>query len=228
MEITDKHSLKEIGQENKILNFINLNTIWWTRNNNSFKQTLSKKYNINFIDSRILSLILRLRQQRGPTFTREFLFSEKARNKKHFFIGLEEVELKKLSNLVKIPIKNLRGYEPYYLKQLEFSLNERDKILSKLKKYKPHFVWICIGSPKQEILANQLFDKYSAIYLNVGAALDFILKRKKEAPLFMRKIGLEWFYRGITDFKYSKIKIWRSFIGLGYIINKKIRLKLRA
>ena len=90
--------------------------------------------------------------------------------------------------------------------------------MSLINKSKANCVWVCVGSPKQNILTNSLFDKTKAnFFFNVGAALDFILKKKKEAPKLVREMGVEWLYRLITDFKYSRKKVWRSFVGLIYI-----------
>ena len=49
--------------------------------------------------------------------------------------------------------------------------------------------------------------------------MDFITEKKKEAPKFIREIGMEWFYRLITDFRYSRKKVWRSLIGSFYALN---------
>jgi len=212
---------------NQIFNFFNLNTIWNLKNNSFYKDLISQKQNINFPDSRVISLILRTKQQRGPTFTKEFLIPQNAKKKIHFFIGLENKDLRKISTIVKTPSKNLSSYNPPYIKELEFSEKEKKKIIKFLKKFKPNYVWVCVGSPKQEILANKLYKKYKTNYFNVGAATDFLLGKKKEAPLLFRKVGLEWFYRFVTDFKYSKKKVWRSFVGLGYLIFGKVKTEVK-
>ncbi|MFA5061514.1 MAG: WecB/TagA/CpsF family glycosyltransferase [Candidatus Pacearchaeota archaeon] len=209
----------------KVLNFINLNTIWWLKNDDFYRGLMFGDQNLNFPDGRILAFFSGFKQKRGPTFTKEFLLSEKARERKHFFIGLENEDLRKLSEVVKIPPKKLSSYNPPYIKNLEFSPEERKKIISLIRKFRPDFAWVCVGSPKQEILANQLFNEYKIVYFNVGAATDFLLGKKKEAPAVFRKLGLEWFYRFVTDFKYSKKKVWRSFIGLFYLVAGNVNLK---
>jgi exopolysaccharide biosynthesis WecB/TagA/CpsF family protein len=197
-------------------NFINMNTIWWLKNSSSYLSLLSQENNINFTDGRILSFFLHTKQQRGPSFTRQFLTSELAKNKKHFFIGLDSKDKELLSKKIGIK-KNISAYNPSYIKEIEFTIKERNKMVRLIKSFKPDFIWVCVGSPKQEILANQLFIEYPKIYFSVGAATDFILGKKKESPVFFRKCGLEWFYRLITDFKYSKKKVWRSLVGMFYL-----------
>ena len=206
-----------IKKEQAIFNFFNLNTIWWIKNNQPYRELIFRKENINFPDSRFISRALKIQQKRGPSFTARFLNSDKAKNKKHFFIGLDQKDAANLSIICGLEISNIKAYNPPHIKETEFSVDERDKIIKKIKQSKSDFVWVCVGSPKQEILANQLFKKHKGIYFNVGAATDFLLKKKKEAPEVFRKVGLEWFYRLVTDFKTTRKKAWRSFVALKYI-----------
>jgi exopolysaccharide biosynthesis WecB/TagA/CpsF family protein len=121
-------------------------------------------------------------------------------------------------------LKNSKAYVPSYIQGITFPKNEITSMIKELKKFKPDYVWVCIGNPKQEILANQLYKEYTTLYFNIGAATDFLLKRKKELPLIFRRLGLEWLYRLITDFKYSWKKVWGSLIGLIYL-RKNIKSK---
>ncbi|MEM2955011.1 MAG: WecB/TagA/CpsF family glycosyltransferase, partial [Candidatus Nanoarchaeia archaeon] len=209
-----------------IFNFLNLHDLYFFQKNVLFKKVLTQNFSRNFIDSFIISLFLSIKKLkkigrlRGPTFTLEFL--EKNTNKKYFFIGLEEKDLNFLvKKFPKLKRKNLFCYNPPYIKGIIFKKNEINKISKLINKSESDYVLVGIGSPKQNILSYQLFNKTRATYFfNVGAAFDFILGEKREAPLIIQKIGLEWFYRLITDFKYSRKKVWRSFIGLIYLLTK--------
>ena len=87
------------------------------------------------------------------------------------------------------------------------------------------FVWVGMGCPKQNILSKELFEKTKAkSFFNVGAALDFLINKKSKAPNWVQKIGLEWLYRLITDFKNTRKKAWRSFIANKYLFNS-VKLK---
>jgi len=209
---------KEVVEINKngILNFQNLYSVYLFNNNSVFQKAITSPNNFIFPDGRILSFFLRTNQIRGPTFTRDFFQNKITTKQKHFFIGLTKKDMIELKN--KFPkLKNPESYNPPYIKNPEFPKQEIKKIEVQLKESKSDFVWVCIGNPKQEILANQLYKKYPALYFNVGAATDFLLNKKKESPLIFRKLGMEWFYRLVTDFKYSRRKVWRSLIGLRYL-----------
>ncbi len=222
-----KKFLQELSKnkERKIFNFLNSNDIYNFVKEPAFSRSFLKE-SLNFIDgfmiSRILSILhfRKIKRQRGPDFTKYFLgVYELTKDKRQFFIGLEKDDLdeisKKYPNLKR---KNLFGYNPPYIKGIEFPDEEVEKIAKRVNSKNADYVWIGLGSPKQNILSRELFEKTAAVlFFNVGAALDFLLGKKKRAPKFFQSIGLEWFYRLVTDFKYSKKKVWRSLIGSFYI-----------
>lgn len=57
-------------------------------------------------------------------------------------------------------------------------------------------VWIGLSTPKQEVFAARLAPLLqSKLIITIGAAFDFYTGRVKQAPQWMQKNGLEWFYR---------------------------------
>ena len=217
----------------KIFSFINSYSIHLFNNNKKFKTSISNDYNINLIDGAPVALILSLKRFKkfkrttGPDFT-NFLLNDNdlMKDRKHFFIGLEEKDLEVLFN--KYPLlkkENVIVYNPPYIETLEFQTEEINKICRMVNKFSTNYLWIGIGNLKQEILANILFNKVSIGYIfNVGAALDFITSKKKRAPKIFQKCGLEWAYRLCTDFRHSWKKVWRSFSSM-FLMLKKIEVK---
>lgn len=199
----------------KILNFLNTESLWHYKNNSLYKNSLSSKDNFNFPDGRFIASKLKVMQRRGPTFTRSFLLSSLAKNKKHFFICNYSVE--EISKVTKINKKYLFVYPLPFISGFSFSDKDRNKVIDKLKLFSPDYVWVGIGAPKQEILSNQLYLKYKCTYINIGAGIDFLLSKKSEAPKIFIKLRLEWFYRLLTDFKRSRKKVYRSIVGLRYL-----------
>ncbi|MBC8435070.1 WecB/TagA/CpsF family glycosyltransferase [archaeon] len=225
---TNFEDLLKNKNERVILNFFNLHDLYQFNNLKVFKESVSNKPNINCIDGSLiknyfsLRYLRKVKQVRGTDFTKSFLDLKIVKNKKHFFIG--NVGLREFSKKTKIPEKNLRTYNPPFIKNLIFSEEELKKISSLIKKFSPDFVWVGIGCPKQNILTEELFKRTSVkFFFNVGAALDFLLGKKSEAPKFWRTISLEWLYRLITDFKHSRKKVWRHFLGLRYLNSIELR-----
>jgi N-acetylglucosaminyldiphosphoundecaprenol N-acetyl-beta-D-mannosaminyltransferase len=65
-----------------------------------------------------------------------------------------------------------------------------------------------MGTPKQDYLAEELSRLTGITTVCVGAAFDFISGTKKEAPLFVQKIGMEWLFRLLTEPK----RLWKRYI----------------
>ncbi len=69
-------------------------------------------------------------------------------------------------------------------------------------------VFIGLGCPKQEVLADRFKDKVKGIQLCVGAAFDFHAGAVSMAPRWMQQRGLEWLYR---LFKEPR-RLWRRYL----------------
>lgn len=62
-------------------------------------------------------------------------------------------------------------------------------------------LFVAFGAPKQEKWINDNLKKYPAVKLamGVGGAFDFVSGGVRRAPKFLRKAGLEWFWRLIIQ-----------------------------
>lgn len=59
---------------------------------------------------------------------------------------------------------------------------------------------LCLGAPKQELLADALLQRCPQVgFLGVGAALDFIAGEVARAPGWMQATGLEWVWRFLSQ-----------------------------
>lgn len=68
----------------------------------------------------------------------------------------------------------------------------RDAILSS----RPDIIFVGLGFPKQEKLIRELRAIYPrAWYLGIGISFSFIAGEVRRAPLWMQRLGLEWFHR---------------------------------
>lgn len=78
---------------------------------------------------------------------------------------------------------------------------------------KPEILFVAYGAPAQELWISRHLSKFPSvkIAMGVGGAFDFLSGLKKRAPKWMRKLGLEWFYRLLKE--PSRIKrIWNATI----------------
>lgn len=74
--------------------------------------------------------------------------------------------------------------------------NSYDHISDEIAKCGADIVLVCLGAPKQEVWIDQNKDRTGAkILIGAGGSLDVFAGTVKRAPLFFRKLNLEWFYR---------------------------------
>jgi N-acetylglucosaminyldiphosphoundecaprenol N-acetyl-beta-D-mannosaminyltransferase len=73
-------------------------------------------------------------------------------------------------------------------------------IVEKINATRPDIVWIGLGAPKQEFWADSHVGRVAApVLIGVGAAFDFHSGTKPQAPRWMMRAGLEWFFRVLTE-----------------------------
>ncbi|HXP95445.1 MAG TPA: WecB/TagA/CpsF family glycosyltransferase [Telmatospirillum sp.] len=61
-------------------------------------------------------------------------------------------------------------------------------------------VWVGLGAPKQELwMARNRSRLRAELLVGVGAAFDFLAGVKPQAPQWMRRMGLEWAFRLISE-----------------------------
>jgi len=167
---------------------------------------------ISIVDSKPLSTVLGLlghkcSSLRGTDFLRIAIESETGTNK-HFFIGstpetLERIKLK--ANQINPKFQFVGSISPSYKKNFE---EDYAVWINKIRESHTSVLWIGLGSPKQDFLASDLTSRFGIRSVAVGAAFDFFSETVKEAPVFMRKMSLEWLYRLITEPK----RLWRRYL----------------
>lgn len=68
--------------------------------------------------------------------------------------------------------------------------------LARLAEAGARLVFLALGAPKQEMLAARGRDLQPGLgFVSIGAGLDFIAGRQVRAPLWVRRIAMEWFWR---------------------------------
>lgn len=97
------------------------------------------------------------------------------------------------------------------------------KALKKINAFYPDILFVGLGAPKQEIwLAKNKEKIKTKVALGVGSALDYLSGRKKRAPLWMQKAGLEWFWRFLTEPKRLFVRYFIQDLFFGLKIIKEI------
>ena len=89
------------------------------------------------------------------------------------------------------------------------STSEDDEIVRRINEAKPDIVWVGLSTPKQEHWMAEHLNRVSApVLIGVGAAFDFHAGLKRQAPRWMQRSGLEWFFRLLSEPR----RLWRRYL----------------
>tara|TARA_R110001606_G_scaffold123332_4_gene256533 strand:- start:821 stop:1714 length:894 start_codon:yes stop_codon:yes gene_type:complete len=72
------------------------------------------------------------------------------------------------------------------------------------------FIFMCVGSPQQELVAEACLDRgdCTGLGLCVGASLDFLGGKTERAPAWMQRSRLEWLHRLASEPR----RMWRRYL----------------
>lgn len=145
----------------------------------------------------------------GPDLLLAISTMSEAKRYRHYFCGgtPKACELLKSRLTEKFPYLNIVGFSCPSFDGI--SKLEADTIITDINKANPDILWVGLGSPKQDFWMYENRPKLDVpVMVGVGAAFDFISGVKKQAPRWMQKIGLEWFFRLCCEPK----RLWRRYL----------------
>lgn len=94
-----------------------------------------------------------------------------------------------------------------------FSKEDVPKIVADIHAVAPDFLFLGMGSPVKERLADEWKDLFGArVIQGVGGSFDVMAGLVKRAPLWMQRMGIEWLYRVIQE---PRRMFWRYAVTNG-------------
>lgn len=141
---------------------------------------------------------IRLRERVAGYDLTQNLFSELAETEHtiYFFGGAPGVATEAARKMTrKYPGLKIVGIHNGY-----FDGKEEKKIIHDIKKLSPSILLVGLGAPKQEKWIYENMRLFGAkVSIGVGGSFDVMAGNVKRAPRVFQKLGLEWFYRLITQ-----------------------------
>lgn len=95
------------------------------------------------------------------------------------------------------------GHRDGYLKSEE----EKQRLIEDIAEKKPDVVFIAMGSPKQELLMEEIQKRHRAIFQGLGGSFDVYTGHVQRAPKWWVEHNLEFAYRLIKEPKRIKRQI---------------------
>lgn len=189
-------------EEGKKTHIVTLNSLILLRSLFSPKlKNIIKNSELVFIESIGVELACKLigfkvnRRIAGIDFFRELLHYIDNRFKSIYLLGSSFDTITKAEKNIKkaFPsIKIVGRYHGYFKK------DEEEKINIAIKKSSPDFIFVAMGSPKQELWIASNLDIIK-VAMGVGGSFDVFAGKKRRAPQKFIDNGFEWLYRIITD-----------------------------
>lgn len=109
---------------------------------------------------------------------------------------------------------NIIGYRNGFIKTEEVRL----KLIEDIEFKKPDIVFVAMGSPKQELLMQNMLEKHKAVYQGLGGSFDVYIGKVERAPEWWLTHNLEWAYRLLKQ----PTRIKRQFSLIKFIFLLKI------
>lgn len=86
---------------------------------------------------------------------------------------------------------------------------ESDRVVEMIAASRPNILFVCFGMPLQEHWAYRNFQKLASnVVLFGGSTIEYTAGRKKLAPSWMSKNGLEWLFRLVQEPQ----RLWRRYL----------------
>lgn len=103
-----------------------------------------------------------------------------------------------------------------------------DVCLDQIKASGARICFLALGAPKQEILAARASTRLTGCGLvSIGAGLDFIAGSQTRAPLWVRKLAIEWVWRMATNPRRLAKRYWDCIVIMPGLTLTALRSKTR-
>jgi N-acetylglucosaminyldiphosphoundecaprenol N-acetyl-beta-D-mannosaminyltransferase len=144
----------------------------------------------------------------GPDLMLASCQASVAREYRHFFYGGAPGVAERLSDRLRERFPGLRvvgSYSPPFRPGVSL---EETAVIDRINAAAADIVWVGLSTPKQELWMHQHRPHLTApVLIGVGAAFDFHAGVKRQAPRWMQRSGLEWFFRLTQEPR----RLWRRY-----------------
>ncbi len=145
----------------------------------------------------------------GPDLVLAVCEMSQEKGYRNYFYGgsPEALSLLTLKLKKRFPRLNIAGRLSPPFGELSFDIEK--KVLSDINQARPDILWVGLGSPKQDYWMQRTRDQLNVpVMVGVGAAFDFLSGTKRQAPLWIRSAGLEWFFRLCCEPR----RLWKRYL----------------
>lgn len=150
-----------------------------------------------------------MRRVAGPELMFEIFASKEFGRYTHFLYGGKEGVAEDLRRRLTQLFPWVRIVGTYTPPFRDLNVEEEKRLLAMVHELRPDILWVGISTPKQERFMQAYLHRLDAtLMFGVGAAFDFHTGRIKDAPDWVKKIGMQWMHRLLQDPRH----LWRRYL----------------
>lgn len=130
---------------------------------------------------------------------------------RHFFYGAAEGVAEELAQRLRARYPGLAVAGTYSPPFRPVTPEEDREIVQMIRAARPDIVWVGLSTPKQERWMAEHVDRLDGpVLIGVGAAFDFHTGRLTQAPRWIRRAGMEWLFRLLTEPRRLWKRYWKN------------------
>lgn len=131
---------------------------------------------------------------------------------KYYLVGAEQQVIDKVVEKlhVEYPEMDIVGFRNGFFK----SDQEKDVLVKDICEKRPDFVFVAMGSPKQEYMLDDIHRVYPVPMMGLGGSFNVYAGKVKRAPKWIIDMRLEMIYRYI----FNKVSVKRIYYGFRFFL----------
>ena len=150
-----------------------------------------------------------MRRVYGPDLMLDVCAWSEGTGCRHFFYGGAPGVAEALRDRLKVRFPRLQIVGCYTPPFRPLNTEEEQELQESVQTGKPDILWVGLSTPKQEEFMAEFSPRLnSTLMIGVGAAFDFHSGRVKQAPRWMQRSGLEWFFRLCCEPR----RLWKRYL----------------
>ena len=150
-----------------------------------------------------------MEQVGGPDLILRFCELSSQKGYTQFFYGGAPGVAEKLRDVLTRRFPRLKVVGTYTPPFRALNSDEESEFSQLLTRLKPDVTWICLGAPKQELFMAQHLGKLdTTLMVGVGAAFDMHAGPIRDAPQWVKHLGMAWLHRLMQEPQ----KLWKRYL----------------
>ena len=145
----------------------------------------------------------------GPDFMLDFCAFSVARGYRHFLYGGNPGIAEELAEALTKRIPGLQIVGTYTPPYRPLNGTEERELRELVSATKPDVIWVGLSTPqKEQFMARYLGRLDASLMIGVGAAFDIHAGKVADAPRWLKRSGMQWFYRLCQEPR----RLWKRYL----------------